>query len=70
MPSLENAKFLAARVSSRHVETFYLDNIYHVLTLDKRKDDVADHVAKFFLRHETSIAKLGAADSIIGMKPT
>jgi len=64
MASLENAKFLAARVSSRHLETFYVDDTYHVLTLDKRKDDVANQVTEFFLRYETSVAKPGAADSI------
>jgi carboxylesterase len=52
MASLENAKFLAARVSSRHVETFYLNDTYHVLTLDKRKEDVANRVSEFFLRDE------------------
>jgi carboxylesterase len=50
MASLENAKYLASRVSSQHVETFYVDDTYHVLTLDKRKNDVADRVAEFFLR--------------------
>jgi carboxylesterase len=64
MASLENAKFLAARVSSRRVETFYLDDTYHVLTLDKRKDDVAAEVAEFFRRHETSLAKPDVAGSI------
>ena len=64
MASLENAKFLAARVSSRNVETFYLDDTYHVLTLDKRKDDVARQVADFFLRHETSVARPAVAGSI------
>lgn len=64
MASLENAKFLAARVSSRQVETFYLDDTYHVLTLDKRKDDVAAEVAEFFLRHETSVAEPELAGSV------
>jgi carboxylesterase len=64
MASLENAKFLAARVSSRHVETFYVDDTYHVLTLDKRKADVANQVAEFFLRYETSVAEPDLADSI------
>ena len=56
MASLENAKFLAARVSSRQLETFYVDDTYHVLTLDKRKDDVANQVADFFLRHAADVA--------------
>jgi carboxylesterase len=50
MASLKNATFLASQVSSPHVETFYVDDTYHVLTLDKRKNDVAARVAEFFLR--------------------
>jgi carboxylesterase len=50
MASLKNARFLASRVSSSDVDTFYVDDTYHVLTLDKRKDDVAARVAEFFLR--------------------
>ncbi|MHB8535307.1 MAG: alpha/beta hydrolase [Sulfuricaulis sp.] len=61
MASLENAKFLAARVSSRNVETFYLDDTYHVLTLDKRKDDVAHQVIDFFQRHQVEIARTETA---------
>jgi carboxylesterase len=47
---VKNAHFLASRVSSADVDTFYVDDTYHVLTLDKRKDDVAARVAEFFLR--------------------
>ena len=50
MASLKNAAFLAAQVSSADVDTYYVDDTYHVLTLDKRKDDVAARVAEFFLR--------------------
>jgi carboxylesterase len=50
MASLENARFLASGVSSGTVETFYVDDTYHVLTLDKRRDDVATRVAEFFTR--------------------
>jgi carboxylesterase len=56
MASLKNATFLAAGVSSDQVETFYVDDTYHVLTLDKRKDDVAARVAEFFRRIQTAIA--------------
>ncbi len=56
MASLENARYLTSHVSSSHVETFYVDDTYHVLTLDKRKHDVADRVAEFFLRTEASVA--------------
>lgn len=54
MASLENARFLAASVASPEVETFFVDDTYHVLTLDRRKDDVAQRVATFFLRHSDS----------------
>jgi len=50
MASLKNAAFLADSVSSTLVETFYVDDTYHVLTLDKRRDDVAARVADFFVR--------------------
>jgi carboxylesterase len=50
MASLNNARFLAARVGSKEVETYFVDDTYHVLTIDKRKHDVADRVAEFFLR--------------------
>jgi carboxylesterase len=51
MASVKNAQYLAARVSSAQVETFLVDDTYHVLTLDRRKDDVARRVAAFFARH-------------------
>ena len=54
MASLDNARFLAARVGSKDVESFFVNDTYHVLTLDRRKDDVADRVAAFFgnIRHD------------------
>lgn len=57
MASLKNASFLGAGVSSGQVETFYVDDTYHVLTLDKRKDDVAARVAEFFTRLQTEVAE-------------
>ena len=54
MASMENAKFLAAGVASSAIETFFVDDTYHVLTLDKRKDDVAERVARFFKRQYAS----------------
>ena len=49
MATLDNARFLAPRVASSDVETFFVDDTYHVLTLDRRKHDVANRVAEFFL---------------------
>jgi len=60
MASLENARFLAAGVASSEVETFFVDDTYHVLTLDRRKDDVSARVAAFFGRHAS--AKGGKTD--------
>ncbi len=54
MATLENARFLAARVSSSVVDTFFVDDTYHVLTLDRRKHDVADRVTEFFLNREAT----------------
>ena len=46
--SLKNAHFVAKRISSRKVETFFVDDTYHVVTLDKRRDDIARRMAEFF----------------------
>jgi carboxylesterase len=47
MASLENAYYVEKNISSDHVETMYIDDTYHVLTLDKRKDDIALRVVSF-----------------------
>ncbi len=46
--SLKNAHFVAKRISSSKVETFFVDDTYHVVTLDKRRDDIAHRIAEFF----------------------
>ena len=47
MASVRNAHFVTDRIRSERVETFFVDDCYHVLTLDKRKDDIAQRVAAF-----------------------
>ena len=47
MASIKNAHYTKENISSEIVETFFVDDTYHVLTLDKRKDDVAKRSAKF-----------------------
>lgn len=47
MASIENAHYVTRRIGSQHVETYFVDDSYHVLTLDKRKDDIAARVATF-----------------------
>ncbi len=46
--SLKNAHFVEKTIASRKIETFFVDDTYHVLTLDKRRDDVARRMAEFF----------------------
>lgn len=48
MASLKNPRYVARRIGASKVETFLVDDSYHVLTLDKRKDDVALRLAEFF----------------------
>jgi len=54
MASPANARFLAARVASSEVETFLVDDSYHVLTLDRRKDDVAERLVSFFRQRQVN----------------
>jgi carboxylesterase len=48
MASVKNAHYVAGRISSRKVETYFVDDTYHVLTMDKRKNDIAQRLADFF----------------------
>jgi carboxylesterase len=48
MASVKNAHFVAKHIASRKVETFFVDDTYHVLTLDKRRTEVAQRLAEFF----------------------
>jgi carboxylesterase len=61
MASLANSRFLAARVGSASVETYDVDDTYHVLTLDKRRNEVADQVVAFFGRRVRASATQPAA---------
>ena len=45
--SIKNAHFTQENISSKSVETFFVNDTYHVLTLDKRKDDIAKRTALF-----------------------
>lgn len=47
MASIKNAHFVTRRIASKQVETFFVDDSYHVVTLDKRKDEIAARVAQF-----------------------
>jgi carboxylesterase len=47
MASIKNAHYVKRRISSKRVESFFVDDTYHVVTLDQRKDDIAARVAEF-----------------------
>ncbi|MHB8623073.1 MAG: alpha/beta hydrolase [Sulfuricaulis sp.] len=47
MASLKNARFLKSRIGSNRIEACFLEDTYHVLTLDRRKDDVANRISEF-----------------------
>ena len=49
MASIKNAHFVAQHIASRDLETFYVDDTYHVLTLDRRKHQVAERLCQFFM---------------------
>ena len=46
--SVKNAEYAASRLASGKIETYFVDDTYHVLTMDKRKFDVAHRLADFF----------------------
>jgi carboxylesterase len=63
--SIKNAYFTQANISSKTVETFFVDDTYHVLTLDKRKEDVAKRTAQFCKEQAQIQTSLGAFASAI-----
>ncbi len=58
--SIKNAHFIQANISSDIIETFFVDDTYHVITLDKRKDDVAKRAAQFCKEQAHKLANLNA----------
>lgn len=51
MASIKNAHYVAKHIAARKVETYFVDDTYHVLTLDKRKHQVAERLSHFFQQH-------------------
>jgi carboxylesterase len=48
--SPRNAQFLHDGLGSRQKEIVYLDDCYHVITVDKKKREVVTHLGEFFRR--------------------
>lgn len=47
MASIKNAEFLQRKIGTKQIQLCYLNDCYHVITLDKKKNEVADHVLHF-----------------------
>lgn len=47
MASIKNAHYVKDRLGASRIETFFVHDTYHVVTLDQRKDDIARRVAEF-----------------------
>ncbi len=47
MASIKNAHYVMAKIGARDVQTYFVDDCYHVLTLDKQKEEIANKVAQF-----------------------
>jgi carboxylesterase len=60
MASLKNAHYTQANIAAETVETFFVDDTYHVLTLDKRKEDVAKRAALFCKEQVQKLASIDA----------
>ncbi len=65
MASLKNAYFIQENIAAEIVETYFVDDTYHVVTLDKRKDDIAKRVAKFCLGLSSLPDTVGARTSAV-----
>ena len=50
MTSPRNASIVYDEISSEDKQLVLLDDCYHVITVDKQKDVVAENMSKFFLR--------------------
>ena len=59
--SMANAKKLAASVASDDVRLLWLDNSYHVSTLDNDKDLIVERAGEFFAHYARSVPRGGAA---------
>jgi carboxylesterase len=60
MASLKNAHYTQANIAAETIETFFVDDTYHVLTLDKRKEDVAKRAARFCKEQVHKLASIDA----------
>ncbi len=52
MASIKNAEFLQRKIGTKQIKLCYLDDCYHVITLDKKKKEVADQVLRFLIANQ------------------
>ncbi len=65
MASLKNAYYTQANIASKTIETFFVNDTYHVLTLDKRKDDVAKRTAVFCKQQSEMLTSFNAIQALV-----
>ena len=51
LASIKNANYVEKYISSSHVRKVFIQDSYHMLTLDNQKDLVAEETVKFFQQH-------------------
>lgn len=56
LASVKNAELVEKSVASKNVKKIIVKDSYHMLTLDKQKDFVADEIIKFFRENASSRA--------------
>lgn len=64
MASTTNVDYLRRHLGTTAIEVHYLDDTYHVLTLDHRKNDVAMLLAEFVSRHAPSATLQASAGGL------
>ncbi len=49
LASIKNVEFLQRKIGTKQIQLCYLDDCYHVITLDKKKKEVAEQVLHFLV---------------------
>ncbi|CEG55811.1 alpha/beta fold hydrolase [Legionella fallonii] len=52
MASIKNVEFLQRKIGTKQIKLCYLNDCYHVITLDKKKNEVAAHVLHFLVANK------------------
>jgi acyl-CoA synthetase (AMP-forming)/AMP-acid ligase II/esterase/lipase/acyl carrier protein len=53
--SINNVRFLVSKVGSKQIDVRYLDDCYHLITLDRKKDTVIQLVLSYLLKNHPNL---------------